>query len=335
MSKKTILVLGAQGLLGRFTAQLLQAAGHKVLRGGRHAEDADDFRLVDLDRMETFNAACKGVDLVVSSIEDPQMRAERAILRHGGVLLSQATLPAAAQRQLRAEFAQGAKGTVFLNSGLTGTLGLVIKDLLLEYPASDTIQIGFIASVGGSMGLTGSKTAHGWFTSATQLTETPLLFSPPRGLWPCFDMNHIDFLWFSEALAGKRKVRMYIGLAEKAFAKLLKLLGRVGLLHRLPQAAFTGMVRLKPTPTELTKEPIRIRAALYQGDKLLAARGMEAQGDYRSTTLSTALFAQALLGLMAHQPLPAGVSNIEEILQLKDLQAELTRLHILIRTLAS
>ena len=129
MSQKTILVLGAQGTLGRFTAQRLRAAGHHVLRGGRRWEKASDFRLVDLDHMETFSAALQGVDLVVSSVEDPETRAEREILRRGGVLISQATIPAAAQRKLHSDSARDAKGTVVLNSGLTGVIGLVIKGL--------------------------------------------------------------------------------------------------------------------------------------------------------------------------------------------------------------
>ena len=335
MARKTILVLGAQGMLGRFTAQRLEAAGHNVLRGGRRHEDAADFRLVDLDRMETFTEALKGVDLVVSSIEDPETRAEREILRRGGVLISQATLPAPAQRRLHAEGARGAKGTVVLNSGLTGAMGMVIKDLLAEHPETDTIEIGFIASVLASMGATGSKTAHGWFTSAPKLSVVKLLFTAPRVLWPCFDMSHFDFLWFSEALAGKRKVRLCIGLAEQAFAVLLQALDRVGLLRALPKAMFTGLVKVRPAPAELTREPIRVRVAMYQGDKLLAARGMDAEGDYNSTTISTTLFAQALLDLADKRRVKAGVCNIEDLLRLEDMQPELNRNRIFVQPLAS
>ena len=50
---KTVLVLGAQGVLGRFTARALQATGHRVLRGGRREESAAYFRLVDLDRPDS------------------------------------------------------------------------------------------------------------------------------------------------------------------------------------------------------------------------------------------------------------------------------------------
>ena len=333
LNRKTILVLGAQGMLGRFTAERLKAAGHNVLRGGRQPEAVADFRLIDLDRIETFTAALEGVDLVVSSIEDPDTRAEREILRHGGLLISQATIPAAAQRKLHADSKHGAKGSVVLNSGLTGVVGLVIKDLLVAHPGADAIEIGFIASVLASMGNTGSKTAHAWFTSAPRLSETKLLFAVPRGLWPCFDMNHFDFLWLSETLRGKRKLQLYIGLAERAFGGLLKLLDWTGFLRFLPQAAFTGMVKFRPTPTALTEEPIRMRAAVYHQGKLLAACGLAAKGDYNSTTISTTLFAQALLDRIDNVPLPAGVCNVEEMFHFRDLEPELGRNCIVARAL--
>ena len=335
MSRKTILVLGAQGLLGRFTAQRLKAAGYDVLRGGRRAESAPDFRLVDLDQMETLSAALQGVDLVVSSIEDPETRAEREILRHGGVLLSQATLPAAEQRRLHAHSACGAKGTVVLNSGLTGALGLIVKDLLDAHPAADTIEIGFVGSVRASMGTTGSKTVHAWFTSAPKLSTVKRLYTAPRGLWPCFDMNHFDFLWLSEALVGKRKVRMYIGLAERALGGLMMVLDRVGLLGSVPQCMFTGMVKFRPTPKTLTEEPIRMRTAIYSQGKLLAARGIDARGDYNSTTISTTLFADALLKLADQGALRPGSFNIEDVVQWKDMKSELQSKRIEVHELAS
>ena len=131
MPGKSVLVLGAQGLLGRFTARAFRAAGYQVLRAGRRPERAGDFRLVDLARPESVRAALAGVDLVVSSIEDHQMRVEREILRRGGVLLLQATVPAAARRafaaDIAADFPNGPAGTVVCNIGLSGVSSLVIS----------------------------------------------------------------------------------------------------------------------------------------------------------------------------------------------------------------
>ncbi|MGH6678849.1 MAG: hypothetical protein ACREDL_07935, partial [Bradyrhizobium sp.] len=88
---KTVLVIGAQGVLGGLTAEIFRAQGWNVLRGGRRVETAPDFRLVDLDHMETFAAARCGVDLVVSAVEDPDCRAERHVLENGGAILTMAS----------------------------------------------------------------------------------------------------------------------------------------------------------------------------------------------------------------------------------------------------
>lgn len=336
----TILVLGAQGLLGRFTARRLQAAGHRVLRAGRRPEAADDFRLVDLDDIATLRAALQGVDLVVSSVEDPDTRAEREILRGGGMLLSQATLPAAAQRRLRAEAGQGARGTVLLNAGLTGVMGLAVKDLLARHAEADTVEIGFVGSVLASIGATGGKTAHAWFSSAPRLRRVVRQFSAPRGHWPCFDMSHYDFLWLSDALTGGRRVRMYIGLAERAAGALLAVLGRLGWLRALPQAAFVGLASLRPAPAALSTEPVRVRAAVHRGARLLAACGIEAEGDYNGTSIATALFAQALLeraakaGHGGEGGEGGGVANVEDRFSLRELAPALARHRIVVRPLA-
>ena len=98
---------------------------------------------------------------------------------------------------------------------------------------------------------------------------------------------------------------------------------------------FTTLVKVRPAPKELTREPIRMRVAMYQEGKLLAARGMDAEGDYNSTTISTTLFSQALLDLADEGRLKAGVCNIEDVLQLNDLQSELNRNRIFVRALES
>ena len=215
MTAKKILVLGAQGVLGDFTARALRAAGYCVLRGGRRPEDAADFRLVDLDRPETLDAALGGVDLVVTSIPDPDARAESHVLRRGGLLLSEASVPAPAQRRLEAEARNAARGATVLNSGLTGVCALVAKELLTRHPLADVIEIGFIASISGSAGLAGCRTAHGWLTEMPGLPTARREFTPPRGVRSCFDLSKNDIIWMSPQLTRNRRVLAYMGFAEK------------------------------------------------------------------------------------------------------------------------
>ncbi|MFI4933568.1 MAG: hypothetical protein ACHP7N_03035 [Caulobacterales bacterium] len=324
---------GAQGVLGRFTARALAAAGHNVLRGGRRAEEAADFRLVDLERPQTLAAALDGVDLVVTSIPDPLARLEREVLRRGGLLLSQASVPAPALRLLQADAAEGAKGTVVVNSGLTGVIGLVARDLLRQFPQADGVEIGFIISLNGSAGLAGVATAHSWLTSAPRLATVRRQFTPPRGLWSCFDLSLNDIVWMSPALTGARKVRAYMGMAEKGLAAFLRALNKLGLLKRLPVGLLAAPVRSRPPPKELTHEPIRMRTAVYERGQLLAARGVDAEGDYNSTVLSTAIFAGALLNRLGPGDLPAGLFFVEDLFQLGDMKACLDKEQIVVQPL--
>ena len=59
---RSVLVIGAQGALGRLCADGLREAGFDVIRAGRRPEDAADFRLLDLDQPDSVADACAGVD---------------------------------------------------------------------------------------------------------------------------------------------------------------------------------------------------------------------------------------------------------------------------------
>src|SRR5438477_644110 len=61
-SGRTVLVLGAQGVLGSVLAGVFTEEGWAVLRAGRRPEAG--VRLVDLDRPETLHETLDGVDLV-------------------------------------------------------------------------------------------------------------------------------------------------------------------------------------------------------------------------------------------------------------------------------
>lgn len=333
MTKKTILMLGAQGVLGRFTASALQAAGHKVYRAGRRTEDSADFRCVDLDRMETLTAALQGIDLVVSTIEDPQVRAELAILRQGGVLLSAATIPAGARRLLDAEAAKGAIGTVVTNSGFSGVGALVVKDLLEQFPKADEVEMAYVVSTSGSSGLTGARYGYRLLTEVAGMRTARLTFSPPRGARWCFDLSDNDEVWMSPKMLGKRKLRPHLTIAEKGLNGFLMLLNRLRILQHLPEAALTTAPKLKPAPSALSREPMRARLAVYQGKQLLAARGLESEGDYHSTVQATTVFAGHLLALRDQGVISPGICGVEDLFHMKDLQTELNADRIYVRPL--
>ena len=334
VTPKTILVLGAQGVLGRFTATALQAAGHRVLRGGRRAETASDFRLVDLDRLDTLVEALNGVDLVVSSIEDPQVRAEREILRRGGLLLSQATLPTPARRRLDAEFANGSTGTVILNVGLSGVGALVVRDLLERHPLADAVEIGYVVSTAGSAGRAGVIYVHRLLTAGPRLRTMTRLFAPPRGARACFDLSDNDEIWLSPRLSGARAVHAYMAIAEPGLSAFLMQLNRWGVLARLPRGLLTAGVSFKPAPKALTREPMRVRLAVYRDGTLLEAQGVDAEGDYNSTVHATVRFVQALSELDG-SGVPAGMHGVEDIVRLPQLRDAFESDRLVFRPLAA
>lgn len=333
MSQSTILVLGAQGMFGRFTAGALQSAGYAVIRAGRRPESAADFRFVDLDRPETLTAALRDVDLVVSSIEDPQARVERHVLQHGGVLLTQATLPTATRRLLTADAAQGAAGTAILNCGLSGVGALVAKDLLLRYPNADAIEIAYVVSALASAGLGGARYAHRLLTGMPRPRSRVLEFTPPHGPRRCFDLSDNQEEWLSAAIRGHRSVYAYLAIAERGVSGLLMVLGRLGLLYNVPEAMLTTGARRHKTALALTREPIRARFAVHCKGKLLAACGLDAEGDYNSSVQSTALFSQAALGLVVNGGIPAGLHCVEDLFSLDALSSALEAQRIVVRSL--
>ena len=174
-----------------------------------------DARLVDLDRPETLSAALEGVDLVISSIEDREARAERHIVRHGGVLLSQATLRPSARHLVAADAGRSPAGTVILNSGFSGVGALVIKHLLGQHPDSDAIELAYVVSTGGSSGISGACYAHRLLTGMARVKSKVLRFTPPHGPRRCFDLSHNDEAWLSPALRGDRSVHAYLAIAER------------------------------------------------------------------------------------------------------------------------
>lgn len=145
----TVLVVGAQGYLGTIVVEELSQRGWNVLRGGRHSDSSDDFRLVDLDKPSTWNPALVDVDIVISTVPHPELPLERHILESGGLLLSPATIPHSSIQKLTT-LTDSARGTVIPHAGLTPGLGhLLAAELLRSHPQASEIAIGMTFSAEG------------------------------------------------------------------------------------------------------------------------------------------------------------------------------------------
>jgi RmlD substrate binding domain len=78
-----VLVLGAQGVLGALLARAFAHAGWHVRPAGRRPDPRPEFRHVDLAEPESLAAALIDVDVVVNTVPDLELTAERMVLYSG------------------------------------------------------------------------------------------------------------------------------------------------------------------------------------------------------------------------------------------------------------
>jgi hypothetical protein len=316
-----VLVIGAQGVLGTFIARALRNEGWEVTRGGRRPEAAPDFRLVDLDQPETIRGACREVDVVVSTVRDARLVAERAVLRDGGILINLDDLPAAERAALKGEVTTP-QGLVVDRSGLAGVAVLAGAELLDQCPEADTVELCLTLSALAPSGRAGRAFAHRLLEQpehhATAMIELP----PPFGRRRCIEAGSNPA---TESLVrevvGPRTAHLYICFSPRVFGGVLLALNHFRLLSRLPRAVFTSGRRR--VPAKLTREPVCCWACLRRGDELLATGFVRAEGDYRGTVAATLVFAAALLPPPGGAPLRRGVFGVEEVLTLRQLEPAL------------
>jgi saccharopine dehydrogenase-like NADP-dependent oxidoreductase len=147
---RSVLVLGAQGVLGSVSARAFQREGWRVVRAGRRPET--DVSLVDLDRPETLRETLDGIDVVVPPVPTERLAAERVVLESGPALVNLSTSPASAWRPIRREATAG-RGLVLMHAGVApGVTGLLAADLLRLHPDADEVEVAFTISAGATSG---------------------------------------------------------------------------------------------------------------------------------------------------------------------------------------
>jgi hypothetical protein len=205
---RTVLVIGAQGVLGSGLVSAFEDAGWRVIRGVRRGDGARDSTVVDLDRPETVAPASAGVDLVVDPVPHPGLTAERVVLREGGARIDVSMHPAAAARRLRAE-TTSARGIVVLNAGRTpGVSNLVVARLLAAHPDADEVEIVFSFTAGGASGRAGGESVHRHLTSARRHGTAVIPFPAPVAPTRCLRLAESEDGWLGH-LAGRRAVATY------------------------------------------------------------------------------------------------------------------------------
>jgi hypothetical protein len=323
---RSVLVIGAQGVLGTFIAREFSAAGWQVTRAGRRPEDASDFRLVDLGEPADVSRASAGVDLVVNTAHHPQLTPERAVLRQGGTLINLTDFTQPEWLQLAGEAAE-ARGLVVAHTGFSGVAYLAIAEMLGEHPGADAAEYSLMFSASGSTGRAGALFAHSLLTGSSHHESRSVPFPEPFGEHRCLEVGANGDAVLRKEVGGV-PLRHYLCLQPRALQRALLALNGVRLIGLMPTVSFTAGAR--KVPSELSDEPICEWVAVSEGGERVAARTLAGKGYYRITASATLAFGEALLGPNASDK-RLGLRSIDELLTLADVRRAVEERGITIR----
>ncbi len=110
-----MLVLGGHGVFGTMIAEAAEAAGWTASRSSRRPSAG--FCHVDLAEPQTLEKVIDEADVIVSTVPDEQLVAERMVLDRGGLLINVSAMAARFAPRLRREPGPP-RGTVLMNAGI-------------------------------------------------------------------------------------------------------------------------------------------------------------------------------------------------------------------------
>ena len=321
-----VLVLGGQGVLGTAIAGAFGAAGWTSIRAGRRPDSGTDFRPVDLDEPDTLERALDGIDVIVSTVPDERLVAERLVLTRGGVLINVSAMAARAVERLRRVPGEP-RGTVLMNAGIApGLTNLLAADLLADHPEADEVELVFTVSAKSAVGPAGSRFAHRALTTEARHQTTVVPLPEPFGRRRCVGFAEADNGWLG-AVADGRAVSPYLCISEHRVHSALLAFNSAGIIARLPRSAFVSAP--SDAPGAAGAEPVAHWVAVRRRGACLAARTLRCRGDYRSAAAGTVLFGRSLAaGLRSGGP--AGVLVPEDAFTIGELRSALADADIVV-----
>ena len=260
-TRPLVLVIGARGALGALVADAFRRHGWAVRQSSRDPIPPPDFHHVDLTDPATLAPALDGVDLVITTVPDPTLAAERHVLKRGGVLLNLSAGPATALRSLRREAGQ-AKGTVVMNAGIApGVTNLLAAQLLEENPGADEAELVFTVTAKGTGGAASADFAHRGFTGQGHHRVKQVALPEPFGSRRVLGFAEPDRGWLGP-MADGLTVSPYICPAERSLGAMMRTLNAVRLISKLPRAAL-GPGR-RTAVEEASREPVAHSVAVLR-----------------------------------------------------------------------
>lgn len=328
MSTRTVLVIGADGVLGSTVAAIFACAGWQVLRGTRRPPRAPDAVLVDLDRPATIGPAMLAADITVNTVADADLTAERWALDNGALVVNVATVPVNSARKLRIHAAQSPPiGAVLLNAGLApGVTNLAIADMLARHPEADTVEFVMCLPASGMSGPSGVHFVHenlttigrhGVYNKRSPHHDVRTVELPhPVGRKKCFGFGERERAWLLDT-SGGRNVHTYAYLDRPVLHRMIVALNPFGLLADVPKSPFLfGRSQAPAVPTD---ELIMHWAAVSLRGRRLDARTVECAGGYLHAAAASEIFASSFLD-MASTRLLRGSFNPDEVFTLEQMR---------------
>ena len=281
---------------------------------------------MDLDEPDTLERAVDDVDLIVSTVPDERLVAERMVLTRGGVLINVSAMAARAVARLR-RVAGEPRGTVLMNAGIApGLTNLLAADLLARHPEADEVELVFTVSAKSAVGQAGSRFAHRALTTESRHQTTVVPLPEPFGRRRCVGFAEADNGWLG-AVADGRAVSPYLCISEHRVHSALLAFNSAGIIARLPRSAFASATG--SAAGAAGAEPVAHWVAVRRRGACLAARTLRCRGDYRSAAAGTVLFGRSLAaGLRSGRP--AGVLVPEETFTIGELRSALAESDIVV-----
>ena len=314
-SGENVLVIGADEVLGRLTADAFREAGWTVRSAARRT--GQDRSRFELELLKSVAVALQENHLVVNTVPHPRLLAERLVLERGGVLINTSALPAAAARSLRA-VAAGARGTVLMNAGIApGVTNVVAAELLRDHATAEELEIVFTLSTAALRDSARADFVHRNLTAVARHRTAMISLPHPFGQRTCLGFAEGETGWLGGVAEG-RVVRVYLCITEPAAHERLLTLNRAGTMNRLPRSLFEPH---PPAGTVASREPVAHWIAVKDHDRRLAARSVECWGATVHAARATVVFAEPLIG----QPKRRGCFDPEEICTLAQIEGRLSR----------
>jgi hypothetical protein len=314
-----VLLIGAQGALGRLCVPALRSQGLEVIRAGRRSESASDFRLIDVSDAAQVAEGCADADLVISMVNDPNHTVERFVLETGAAMFNVIVEPP--ERAELKELGVGAEGLVVTDLGLgPGVTSLVLADLLDRHPDADELESAGTFSMTEPAGRgTVEVFLYPGLSNAKRRPTATVEFPEPFGRLRCLEFDDEESsVGLTGDLALRLPVRIYAYTLEGWARIPVNALNSLGLISKVPLSFLTFGLEKRAAST--VAKPQAHVCAVLRNRKRLETQVVLGEGNFAMSASAIATCAKVLLDRRAEGDSLSGVRGVEDVFKLSEVR---------------